>query len=404
MIDVKEISKTFKLYQKPGDRLKEILFKKKLHRTFCALKNVSFSVEDGKTVGIVGVNGSGKSTLLKILTGIYIQDSGTFSINGSITGLLELGTGFNSEFSGVENIYLNGTYIGMPRNEIDRKIDTIIEFSELESFIKEPIKTYSSGMIMRLAFSVAIHAEPNAFVVDEALGVGDAYFQQKCMTRLKQFKATGGSIIFVSHDVNAVKVLCDKALLLNDGEIIENGSTEHVLNIYNYLIAAKNKKSNVSVSSADNAFGNFKARIVRVDIFNENKEKTDLFISGSPAVIKILVQADKQINEKISLGIAVRDRFGQDIFGVNTFQMGQAFHLAPGESKEICFQFDHFNIGPGKYTLSTALHSGLTHIDDCYHWLDGVHSFEVVADSRYLFSGLIRLEPKLTFINEQNCP
>ena len=221
MISVSNISKTFKLYKSPADRLKEIVLRRSFHRVFHALKDVSFEIQEGETLGIVGQNGAGKSTVLKLLTGILIPDTGNIHISGKITGLLELGTGFNAEFSGLDNIFLNGTYLGLSRQEIKSKLDNIIGFAELNEFIHEPIKTYSSGMVMRLAFSVAIHADPKAFVVDEALSVGDAYFQQKCMQKIKEFKNNGGSIVFVSHDMNAVKVLCDQAILLDEGHVVE---------------------------------------------------------------------------------------------------------------------------------------------------------------------------------------
>ncbi len=224
--------------------MKEIVTRKKYHTDFQALNDVSFAVADGETLGIVGQNGAGKSTLLKILTGILLPDSGTISIDGKITGLLELGTGFNAEMTGIENIYMNGTLLGMSREEIDRKKDTVIAFTELGDFIYEQLKTYSSGMVMRLAFAIAIHADPRCFVVDEALSVGDAHFQQKCMKRIKEFRKSGGSIIFVSHDMNAVKMLCDKAILLNHGAIVEEGSPETVVNSYNFMISKLNDREN----------------------------------------------------------------------------------------------------------------------------------------------------------------
>jgi len=185
MISVKNVSKTFKLYHTPADRLKEILFRRNFHHEFRALHNISFAVSKGETLGIIGANGSGKSTLLKLLTGVLMPDSGQLDVDGNITGLLELGTGFNTEFSGKQNIFLNGTYLGLSRRQTRERLDKIIEFAELENCISDPVKTYSSGMVMRLAFSIAIHADPQAFVIDEALSVGDAYFQQKCMRRIK---------------------------------------------------------------------------------------------------------------------------------------------------------------------------------------------------------------------------
>lgn len=241
MIAVDQISKRFKLYRAPSDRLKEILFRRSFHKDFHAVSDVSFTVNAGETLGIIGENGAGKSTLLKLLTGVLIPDTGQIHINGKITGLLELGTGFNPEFSGIDNIIHNATYLGLSRREINGRLDRIVEFTELGDFIHEPIKTYSSGMVMRLAFSTAIHADPTAFVVDEALSVGDAYFQQKCMEKIREFKANGGSIVFVSHDMNAVKVLCDKALLLDHGRVAEEGQPENVINAYNFLIASRSR-------------------------------------------------------------------------------------------------------------------------------------------------------------------
>jgi lipopolysaccharide transport system ATP-binding protein len=195
MIKVEGISKKFKLYHSPADRLKEIIFRKQYHKDFVALEDISFEIGSGETFGIIGQNGAGKSTLLKILSGIVIPDSGTIHVDGKVTGLLELGTGFNFEMTGLENIYMNGTLIGMSKEEIGRKRQDIIDFSELGDFINEPIKKYSSGMTMRLAFSIAIHADPTCFLVDEALSVGDAYFQQKCIRKIQEFRAGGGSIV-----------------------------------------------------------------------------------------------------------------------------------------------------------------------------------------------------------------
>jgi lipopolysaccharide transport system ATP-binding protein len=395
MIFVNNITKKFKFYKAPSDRLKEIILGKKLHKEFTALKDITFQISDGETLGIVGENGSGKSTLLKILTGVLQPDAGSFEIQGKITGLLELGTGFNPEFSGLQNIYLNGTYLNMDKSEISQKIDDIIAFAELGEFIDEPIKTYSSGMIMRLAFSTAIHADPKCFVVDEALSVGDAHFQQKCMQRLKQFRANGGSIVFVSHDMNAVKVLCDKALLLEEGVLVENGHPEQVINTYNFLIAKKDKGEEIRVSEQieeTTAYGNEKVVINSVNICNSGEESCEVLVSGHPCFIDIQLKAVQYVND-VTVGIVFRDRFGQDIFGVNTYHLKVPITMEADEEKTVRYEFEELNIGPGKYTVSVATHSEDVHVHDCYQWVDRVCKFEVVQSADYSFIGLSRLKP-----------
>ena len=397
MIKVEDLWKIFKLYRSPADRLKEIILRRSFHRTYKALRGVSFEVQDGEVLGIIGPNGAGKSTLLKILTGVLMPDQGFIHVSGRITGLLELGTGFNSEMTGLENIFLNGTLLGMSREEIENKLEDIINFSELGDFIYEPLKTYSSGMVMRLAFSVAIHAEPTCFVVDEALAVGDAYFQQKCMKRIKEFKEKGGSIIFVSHDMNAVKLLCDQAILLDQGYVLEQGVPEQVINLYNFLLAKKKKGEELEIShySAEKCdYGDYQARIVEVTLKNAQGEPLEALISGKPAVFEIVVEAQKPI-PNLTLGILIRDRFGQDIFGTNTYHLNKNFSLSPGERKTIRYIFDEFNLGVGKYTLTVALHTDETHVHQCYHWVDRICKFEVLPSDNFYFIGLTRLTPRV---------
>ena len=360
-----------------------------------ALNNISFTVGKGQTLGIIGQNGAGKSTLLKILTGVIIPDSGGMDIQGRITGLLELGTGFNGEFSGIDNIFLNGTYLGLSRNEIKSSLQDIIDFTELGVSINEPIKTYSSGMVMRLAFSIAIHAMPNCFVVDEALSVGDAYFQQKCMQRIKAFKASGGAMIFVSHDMNAVKVLCDKVLLLDHGVVLEEGSPDKIIEDYNYLIARKaGGEALQPVSENDDGYGNFKVRFASVQLLNENNQVAEILRSGQPARIELELDAKEDV-PAFNVGVLLRDKFGQDIFGTNTFYMNSTLSMQAGQKSRLSFLFERLNLGPGKYTLTVAAHRGETHTNDCHHWIDRSLSFEVVHGEGYMFIGLSRLETKV---------
>ena len=396
MISARHISKTFKRYKTPSDRLKEIVLRKSFHTSFCAVTDVSFEVQEGETLGIVGANGAGKSTILKLLTGILMPDTGSVQISGKITGLLELGTGFNVEFSGIDNIIHNATYLGLSRQEIDERLEKIISFTELGDFIHEPIKTYSSGMVMRLAFSVAIHADPQAFVVDEALSVGDAYFQQKCMKKIKDFKNNGGSIIFVSHDMNAVKVLCDRAILLEKGKVVEQAEPEAVINAYNYLIAKRSGKGKIHFKNNDpsSGYGNRKVEINSITLIDKNNNHPQIIISGHPIKIAIRLTGHESV-ENITMGIMIRDAFGQDMYGTNSYYLEKEIAINKDEIVDITYSFNAFNLGPGKYSVTAAAHAGASHVDECFHWMDKGTVFEVVVGDGAFFAGLVRLTPEL---------
>ena len=396
MIEAKNISKSFKLYGRPADRLKEIILRKKFHRKFQALNDVSFYVGEGETLGIVGQNGAGKTTLLKILTKVFLPDSGVINVNGRTTGLLELGTGFNPEFTGIQNIFFNGTLLGMSKDEISAKLDDIKAFSELGDFLNESIKTYSSGMVMRLAFSVAIHADPKAFVVDEALSVGDAYFQQKCMRKIREFKKEGGSIVFVSHDMNAVKVLCDKAILLERGEIIEEGDAYRITNTYNFMIARKTKGTEIQFAESSQekmSYGNYRVEILHTRMLNfHNGVESEIFVSGEPCMVEITIKAYEAVMD-VTVGILIRDRFGQDVFGTNSFHYRTPISMQKDDIFLVEYFIDELNLGPGRYTLTTAAHKGETHVAECFHWADATRAFEVVNGEGFQFIGISRLDP-----------
>ena len=399
MIHVEGLSKRFKVYPTPAARLKEILLRKQYHTVYPSLENVSFHVNDGETLGIIGPNGAGKSTLLKLLSGILIPDSGTVSISGKITGLLELGTGFNPEMTGRQNIYMNGLLLGMTNDEIRQKEQRIIDFTELHSFIDNPLKTYSSGMTMRLAFAVAYHAEPACFLVDEALSVGDAHFQQKCMKAIRGFKDRGGSIVFVSHDMNSVKLLCEKALLLARGRVLDEGNPENVVNTYNFLLAqaddgeapCKNYLSRNDPCASD--YGSKTIRIIQVRVIGEDSGAS-VVSSGERTKIEVYLASDV-FNDNITVGILIRDRFGQDIFGTNTYHARVPFRCEEGERYVCGFEMS-LNLGPGKYSVTAAVHTGETHVFSCYNWKDHAAEFEVAGVRGTLFTGIARLEPEIT--------
>ena len=237
-IRIDNVSKLYKLYDKPMDRLKESLgfSKKKRYKEHYALSNVSFDVKKGETVGIIGTNGAGKSTILKIITGVLNPTSGNVQINGRISALLELGAGFNMEYTGIENIYLNGTMIGFSREEISQKLDDILAFADIGDFVNQPVKTYSSGMFVRLAFAVAINIEPEILIVDEALSVGDVFFQAKCFHKFEEFKEMGKTILFVSHDLGSIGRYCDRVILLNKGVKLAQGTAKEMVDLYKKVL------------------------------------------------------------------------------------------------------------------------------------------------------------------------
>ena len=240
-IKVDNVTKVYKLYERPIDRLKETLRPghKEYHRKFYALNNISFDVEEGQFVGIIGTNGSGKSTILKIITGVVNPSAGKVTVNGRISALLELGAGFNMEYNGIENVYLNGTMMGFTEEEITAKLDDILAFADIGDYVYQPCKTYSSGMFVRLAFAVAINIDPEILIVDEALSVGDVFFQAKCYHKFEEFKKMGKTIVFVSHDLSSIQKYCDRVILLNKGEKLGEGLARDMIDAYKQVLVGQ---------------------------------------------------------------------------------------------------------------------------------------------------------------------
>jgi lipopolysaccharide transport system ATP-binding protein len=396
VLEVKDITKIYKIYKSNLDRLKEIFFKKSYHREFVSNKNISFDLKEGETLGIIGVNGAGKSTILKIIAGVVVPTSGNITRHGRVTALLELGTGFNSQMNGYDNIYLNGTLIGMSKQALDLSIKDIIDFSELGDYIYEPIRTYSSGMKMRLAFSIAIFSEPKILIVDEALSVGDAHFSAKCTKALKQRKEKNMSIIYVSHDLNSLKLLCDRVILLNHGVIVNEGNPEDVVNNYNYLISKLNDHEEKIIIKNDkkSSFGTLDVMISKVIIKGE-KSNSNIISSGEKATISVHINTKKDM-PKMTVGIIIKDKFGQDIFGTNTFHHKLDVNFEANKEYLCSFEMP-LNIGIGKYSTTAAVHSDDTHLDNCSHWLDNACNFEVAGFAQEQFIGLCQLKPKINF-------
>lgn len=396
ILEINNITKIYKIYKKNSHRLKELFFNKHYHKEFIANKNISFYLNEGETLGIIGTNGAGKSTILKIIAGVVTPTSGKIIKKGRVTALLELGSGFNNEASGLDNIFLNGTLIGMSKEECQSKKNEIIAFSELGDYIYEPIKTYSSGMKMRLAFSIAIFSNPKVLIVDEALSVGDAHFQAKCVSALKERKKRNMSIIYVSHDLNSLKLLSDRVIMLNKGELVDEGSPEDVINHYNFLIAKLNDGKNDLQISDNNkdAFGTFDIEIKDVLVYKNNKV-TKEFETGDRVMIVLKIYSRIETDD-LTIGISIRDKFAQDIYGTNTYYQNKKLTVKRDTMYQCEFTLD-LNIGVGQYSLSTALHTSEGHTELCYHWKDNAISFQVTPKKEDFFIGLCKLSPLIDF-------
>jgi lipopolysaccharide transport system ATP-binding protein len=396
ILEVKNVTKIYKIYKSNFDRLKELFLKKNYHKEFISNKDISFDLYEGETLGIIGVNGAGKSTILKSIAGVIEPTSGKIIRKGKVTALLELGTGFNNEQTGYENIFLNGTLIGMTNKQCQEKLNDIIAFSELGPYIYEPIKTYSSGMRMRLAFSIAIFSEPKVLIVDEALSVGDAHFSAKCTKALRQRKENNMSIIYVSHDLNSLKLLCDRVILLNKGEVIKQGTPEDVINKYNYLISKLNDEDDKMTISKEkkDSFGTFDIKITKVTIKGE-KSNSDVISAGENATIEVDFSSKIDV-DNMTVGIGIKDKFGQNIFGTNTYRHKMPLSFQKDKDYKIYFKMP-LNIGVGKYSISASIHSGDNHLDYCSHWLENACSLQVAGFEGYSFIGLAKLNPEITF-------
>ncbi len=397
VIRAEGLRKVFRIYDRRIDWLAERLIRRPLHHVNTAVDDVGFSLRRGRVLGVIGQNGAGKSTLLKLVMGVALPDRGTLEVRGRTTGLLELGTGFNADLTGRANIAFNATLLGMSGEEIAARREAIIAFSELGEAIDEPLRTYSSGMVMRLAFSIAIHAEPACFVVDEALSVGDIHFQQKCMARIRAFRDGGGAILFVSHDLNAVKVLCDEVIVLDHGRVVAQGSPEEAVNVYNRIIARLEAEQEAAEGESERRligdYGSREAEITGGRVLGAAGGE-NMVAAGEEGWIDIDVQAHRAIRGA-TLGIALRDRFGQEIFGTNTLFMGEPIDLEAGARMRFRFALA-FDLGPGAYTLTAALHEDEHHLGVCYHWRDRLIAFEVAGFTGTRFAGLAGLKPRLT--------
>lgn len=403
-IQVKGLEKAYKLYDKPSDRLKEALGfgRKKRYKEHYALKGVDMTIYQGETVEIIGTNGSGKSTILKIITGVLNPTGGSVHVNGRISALLELGAGFNMEYNGIENIYLNGTMIGFSKKEIDAKMDDILNFADIGDYVHQPVKTYSSGMFVRLAFAVAINIEPEILIVDEALSVGDVFFQAKCYHKFEEFKEMGKTIVFVSHDLSSISKYCDRVVLLNQGVKLGEGSPKEMIDAYKqvlvgqYVPAADDQSllSDKEITAAAAAaagtvkgevnpelleYGTKDAMITGYKITDDMGRETSALLKGKECTITMQVHFEHDIEAPI-FAFTIKNIKGVEITGTNT--MVEKAFLSPvraGSDMEITFT-QKIDLQGGEYLLSFGVTGFEKEEFQVYHRLYDVINMTVISD------------------------
>ncbi len=391
-ITVSNLGKAYKVYPTRFARLKEWLlpFAKPRHTIKWVLQDISFSVNPGEALGIIGINGAGKSTLLKMLTGTTLPTTGSVQTTGRVAALLELGIGFHPEFTGRQNVCMAGQLLGMSVQQILELMPEIEAFAEIGDYMDHPVRVYSSGMQMRLEFAVATARRPDILIVDEALSVGDAYFQHKSIERIKQFRVLGTTLLLVSHDRNAIQGMCDRAILLDDGHIAIEGAPEAVMDFYNALLTKRQSQTLTQVElqsgRVQTRSGTGEVRIVSCMLFDAEGQVAELAAVGTVASLRVHVQAQAAVN-RLVLGMLIKDRLGQPVFGTNTWHTGQVQKgLVTGEWLEYRIGFP-VNLGPGTYSITLSLSSSDTHLENNFDWLDLAIVFTVINVNKPVFVG-----------------
>ena len=414
-ITVKDVTKIYKLYDKPIDRLKEALnpFHKEYHKKFYALNNLSFEVKKGETVGIIGSNGSGKSTILKIITGVLTPTTGEVEVNGVISALLELGAGFNMDYTGIENIYMNGTMMGFSKKEMDAKLQEILDFADIGDFVYQPVKTYSSGMFVRLAFALAINVEPEILIVDEALSVGDVFFQSKCYRRMEEIRQKGTTILMVTHDMGSIIKYCDKVVLLNKGNFVAEGAPGHMVDLYKKILAGqmegleaakdvdsdfsgetaekeqkektyqlphgKLMKDSLTINSNRTEYGDGRAEIYDLGLFDQRGNLTNLLLKGEEFTIKEKIRFAAPIQSPI-FTYTIKDKKGTDLTGTNTMFEGTDIKpVKAGDEYEVSFT-QKMTLQGGEYLLSMSCTGFEQGEHTVYHRLYDVANITVISN------------------------
>lgn len=413
-IDVRNVKKIYKLYDKPSDRMKDAFGMLKSHppKKHYALNGINMQIKTGETVGIIGTNGSGKSTILKIITGVLNPTEGEVVVNGRISALLELGAGFNMEYNGIENVYLNGTMMGFSEKEIDEKLPDILEFADIGDYVYQPVKTYSSGMFVRLAFAVAINIEPEILIVDEALSVGDVFFQAKCYHKFEEFKKMGKTIVFVSHDLSSINKYCDRVYLLSKGNLLGEGRPKEMIDTYKRVLVGQydpEEEENNLLNDADIQesagksalgqnpdlleYGTKQAEIVEFFVTDDRGVRTNTILKNAEFTIHMKVDFHEDIKAPI-FAYTIKNIIGVEITGTNTM-VEKAFLDSgkAGGSKEITFT-QKMTLQGGEYLLSLGLTGYNGDVFEVYHRLYDVINITVVSDKNTV--GYYDMNSKIT--------
>ncbi len=399
-IHVSNLGKAYKQYPTRWSRLLEWMLPSAgpRHVLKWVMQNVNFRLQQGEAVGIIGMNGAGKSTLLKMIVGTTQPTTGSVGISGRVAALLELGMGFHPDFSGRQNVFMSGQLMGIGVDELNRLMPEIEAFAEIGDYIDQPVRTYSSGMQMRLAFSVATALRPDVLIVDEALSVGDAYFQHKSFERIRAFRQAGTTLLIVSHDKAAIQSICDRALLLDGGRVVKEGAPEEVMDYYNALLAQRENQKVTQATLADGKVqtvsGTGEAGVIRIGLLNARGEPAEVFDVGAPATLEVVVRAHAVI-PRLVLGYMIKDRLGQPMYGTNTdLKKLPLLDVQPGETLTYRFDFP-LNLGPGSYSIATALASTETHLVNNYEWRDLALVFSVANLSHAPFVGCSWIDPQI---------
>ena len=391
-IAVTQLGKAYRQYPTRWARLREWLTpgQRKYHHVKWVLNDINFKVQPGEAVGIIGVNGAGKSTLLKLITGTAQPTTGSVQMSGHVAALLELGMGFHPDFTGRQNVFMAGQLLGMSSSGVLQCMDEIESFAEIGDYIDQPVRVYSSGMQMRLAFSVATAIRPDVLIVDEALSVGDAYFQHKSFDRIRDFRKQGTTLLMVSHDKVAIQSICDRAILLDGGQKVMEGDPETVMDYYNAMLADRERsaiqQSTSKSGKVQTISGTGDATLSEIFLQNEDGQPIELVKVGEPLALTVRAHVHKTLDELV-LGFMIKDRTGQPVFGTNTFFLDQTIDRPCEGSRYTFVMRFNANLGPGSYSMAVALHSRESHIHTSYEWRDLALVFNVVNVDKPNFVG-----------------